>query len=53
MKLYQSRIYLYQKYVVENMTVTEIAKELNCSIQSVQSNLVKFNLIRNSRKWAK
>ncbi len=52
-KLYQSQSFLYDRYVVKKMTVTEIAREIGCSIQSVQSGLEKFNLIRGGRKWSK
>ncbi len=52
-KLYQSKAWLYQRYVLDKKTIVEMAAEAKCSNQSIQSNLEKHGLIRNGRKWAK
>lgn len=51
MKLYESRDWLYRRYVVQKKTVTEIAKEAGCSHMTIQRALEKFGLIKNQRKW--
>ena len=44
-KLYQSRIWLYQRYVVEKKNIVEIAKEAGCSHMTIQRYLTKHGLI--------
>jgi DNA-binding phage protein len=51
MKLYESRDWLYRRYVVQKKSVTEIAKEAGCSHMTIQRALEKFGLIKNQRKW--
>jgi DeoR/GlpR family transcriptional regulator of sugar metabolism len=46
MKLYQSKEWLYRRYVVQKKTVTEIAKECNVSAMTIQRYLESFQLIR-------
>ena len=53
MKMYQSKVWLYNQYVVNKMDIREIAKLANCSHQTVQNYLQKFGLIRNGRSWSK
>ena len=46
MKLYQSKDWLYRRYVVQRKTVTEIAQEANTSAMTIQRYLVQFGLIK-------
>ncbi len=46
MKLYQSKDWLYRRYVVQKRTVTEIAKECQVSAMTIQRYLEQFKLIR-------
>ena len=46
MKLYQSEVWLYRKYVVQKKTVTEIAEECKVSAMTIQRALDKFGLIK-------
>jgi DNA-binding MurR/RpiR family transcriptional regulator len=46
MKFYQSKDWLYRRYVVQKKTVTEIAKECNVSAMTIQRHLEKFGLIK-------
>jgi DNA-binding MurR/RpiR family transcriptional regulator len=46
MKFYQSKDWLYRRYVVQKKTVTEIATECGVSAMTIQRYLEKFNLIR-------
>jgi len=46
MKLYQSNVWLYRKYVVQKKNVTEIAKECEVSAMTIQRYLEKFGLIK-------
>jgi len=46
MKFYQSKDWLYRRYVVQKKTVTEIAKECNVSAMTIQRYLVEFGLIK-------
>ena len=46
MKLYQSKEWLYRRYVVQKKTVTEIGKECEVSAMTIQRYLEKFELIR-------
>ena len=45
-KLYQSKDWLYRRYIVQRKTVTEIAKECEVSAMTIQRYLEKFELIR-------
>lgn len=46
MKLYQSKDWLYRKYIVQKKTVTEIGKECGVSAMTIQRYLQEFGLIR-------
>jgi len=50
MKLYESKDWLYRRYVVQRKTITEIAKEAGCSHMTIQRSLEKYGLIKNQRK---
>ena len=45
-KLYESRDWLYNRYVIKKMSIVEIAKEAGCSHMTIQRALEKFGLIR-------
>jgi DNA-binding MurR/RpiR family transcriptional regulator len=46
MKLYQSKDWLYRRYIVQKKTVTEIATECKVSAMTIQRYLEKFGLIQ-------
>lgn len=46
MKLYQSRDWLYRRYIVQKKTVTEISKECDVSAMTIQRYLDQFGLIK-------
>lgn len=46
MKLYQSKDWLYRRYIVQKKTVTEIATECKVSAMTIQRYLEKFELIK-------
>lgn len=46
MKLYQSKEWLYRRYVVQKKSVTEIALECNVSAMTIQRYLEKFGVIK-------
>lgn len=46
MKLYQSKEWLYRKYIVQKKNVVEIAQEAGTSAMTIQRYLQKFGLIR-------
>jgi len=45
-KLYESRDWLYNRYVIKKMNIVEIAKEAGCSHMTIQRALEKFGLIK-------
>ncbi len=51
MKMYQSQLWLTREYKVKQKTVTQIAKEQDVSVQTIQNYLEKYGLIRNKRSW--
>ena len=53
MKLYESKDWLYRRYVVQKKTVVEMAKEAGCSHMTIQRALEKHGLIKNQRRWTK
>lgn len=53
MKLYESKDWLYRRYVVQKKSVVDIAKEAGCSHMTIQRALEKYGLIKNQRRWAK
>jgi len=46
MKLYQSKDWLYRRYIVQKKTVTEIGKECGVSAMTIQRYLQEFGLLR-------
>jgi hypothetical protein len=52
-KLYDSKAWLYKRYVVEKKTTKEMAQEASCSHMTIQRSLEKHGLIKNQRKWVK
>lgn len=53
MKLYESRDWLYKRYVIEKKTTLQMAKEAECSHMTIQRALEKYGIIKNQRKWTK
>lgn len=45
-KLYESRDWLYSRYIVQRKNIVEIAKEAGCSHMTIQRALEKFGLIK-------
>ena len=45
-KLYQSKDWLYRRYIVQKKTVTEISKECKVSAMTIQRYLEQFGLIK-------
>jgi len=52
-KLYESKVWLTKRYLVDKKNVNEIAKECGCSHQTIFRYLEKFGLIKDSRSWKK
>lgn len=46
MKLYESKEWLYRKYVVQRKNIVDIAKEAGCSHMTIQRYLQKYGLIK-------
>lgn len=46
MKLYESKQWLYDRYIVKKKNIVEIAKEAGCSHMTIQRYLEKFGLIK-------
>jgi len=46
LKMYQSKDWLYRRYVVQKKTVTEIGKECGVSAMTIQRYLDQFGLIK-------
>jgi DNA-binding MurR/RpiR family transcriptional regulator len=46
MKLYQSKDWLYRKYIVQKKTIAEIGKECGVSAMTIQRYLQEFGLVR-------
>jgi hypothetical protein len=46
MKLYESKEWLYRRYVVQKKNIKEIAEEAGCSHMTIQRYLEKFGLIK-------
>lgn len=45
-KLYQSKEWLFRRYVLQKKTVTQIAEEAGTSAMTIQRYLDKFGLIK-------
>jgi DNA-binding MurR/RpiR family transcriptional regulator len=48
-KLYNSKDWLYNRYIVKRMNIVEIAKEAGCSHMTIQRALEKFGLIKGRK----
>ena len=46
MKLYQSKEWLYRRYIVQKKTISEIALECGVSAMTIQRYLEQFKLIK-------
>jgi len=46
MKLYQSQVWLYRRYIVQKKSISEIAAECGVSLMTIQRYLEKFNMIK-------
>lgn len=53
MKLYESKTWLYDRYIAKRMTIVEMAKEAKCSHMTIQRALEKFGLVKKNRKLTK
>ena len=53
MKLYDSKDWVYKRYVLEKKTVREMAMEAKCSHMTIQRELERYGLIKKPRKWTK
>jgi DNA-binding phage protein len=49
-KLYESKDWLYNRYVVQRKNIVEIAKEAGCSHMTIQRALEKHGLIKRRGK---
>jgi len=49
MKLYESKDWLYSRYVVQRKDVVTIAKEAGCSHMTIQRYLEKYGLIKGRK----
>jgi transposase-like protein len=52
-KLYESKTWLYKRYVVERKNIKEMADEAGVSHMTIQRALEKHGMIRNQRSWKK
>lgn len=50
MKLYESKDWLYSRYVVQRKNIVEIAKEAGCSHMTIQRALEKHGLMKKRGK---
>jgi hypothetical protein len=46
MKLYESKDWLYKRYVVERKDIVTIAKEASCSHMTIQRYLEKYGMLK-------
>ena len=53
MKLYDSKDWVYKRYVLEKKTVREMAMEAKCSHMTIQRELERHGFIKKPRKWTK
>jgi len=49
-KLYESRDWLYNRYIIKKMNIVDMAKEAGCSHMTIQRALEKFGLIKRRNK---
>jgi hypothetical protein len=52
-KLWESKDWVYKRYVVEKKSVLEMAMEARCSHMTIQRALERFELTKNNRKRMK
>lgn len=45
-KLYESKEWLYKRYVIERQGIVNMAKEAGCSHMTIQRALEKYSLIK-------
>jgi hypothetical protein len=45
-KLYDSREWLYRRYIIEKLGIVQMAKEAGCSHMTIQRALEKHGLMR-------
>jgi len=48
-KLYESREWLYKRYIVEKQGIVNMAKEAGCSHMTIQRALEKYEIIKKKR----
>jgi hypothetical protein len=53
LKQWDSRDWVYKRYVVEKKSILEMAMEAKCSHMTIQRALQRFDLIKKPRKWTK
>ena len=53
MNLYDNPVWLRKRYVLENKSIYDMAKEAGCSHMTIQRALEKNGMIKNQRKWSK
>jgi hypothetical protein len=53
LKMWDSRDWIYKRYVVEKKSILEMAMEAKCSHMTIQRSLQRFDLIKKPRKWTK
>jgi hypothetical protein len=53
MKLYDSKEWIYKRYVIEKKTVLQMAMEAKCSHMTIQRQLMRYGYIKKPRKWVK
>lgn len=49
-KLYESKTWLNEKYILQKMGIVDIAKEAGCSHMTIQRALEKYGLKRKRNK---
>lgn len=50
MKLYESKQWLYNRYIVQKKNIVEMAEEAKCSHMTIQRALEKHGLIKGRGK---
>lgn len=50
MKLYQNKIWLKKRYLLDKKSPEDIAKECKVSVETIYSYLAKFDLRKSRRK---
>jgi hypothetical protein len=50
MKLYESKQWLYQRYIMQKIGIVEMAKEAGCSHMTIQRALEKYGIIKSRKK---